>query len=97
MIYLSHFSFPDKEEEYDFIFDQKRTCYDTVYPFQIISRHDFTMLDPEQVTILYGGNGSGKSTVLNVIAEKLGLKRWYELGNVRAYYDFFKKHEKEFE
>lgn len=55
------------------------------------------MLDPEQVTILYGGNGSGKSTVLNVIAEKLGLKRWYELGNVRAYYDFFKKHEKEFE
>jgi len=27
------------------------------------------------VTILYGGNGSGKSTVLNVIAEKTGINR----------------------
>ena len=33
------------------------------------------MLDFEPVTILYGGNGSGKTTVLNVIAEKLGLTR----------------------
>jgi predicted ATPase len=33
------------------------------------------MLDFEPVTILYGGNGSGKSTVLNIIAEKLGLTR----------------------
>lgn len=33
------------------------------------------MLDFEPITILYGGNGSGKSTVLNVIAEKLGLER----------------------
>lgn len=27
------------------------------------------------VTILYGGNGSGKTTALNVIAEKLHLQR----------------------
>ena len=33
------------------------------------------MLDFEPVTILYGGNGSGKTTALNVIAEKLGLQR----------------------
>ena len=33
------------------------------------------MLDFEPVTILYGGNGSGKTTALNVIAEKIGLKR----------------------
>ena len=33
------------------------------------------MLDFEPVTILYGGNGSGKTTALNVIAEKLGLAR----------------------
>lgn len=75
MIYLSHFEFPDREQEYDFIAQEKRTCYDTFYPFQIISRHYLTMLDFEPVTILYGGNGSGKSTVLNVIAEKLGLER----------------------
>lgn len=75
MIYLSHFQFPDIEREYDFILNQKRTCYDTYYPFQILSKHRLVMLDFEPVTILYGGNGSGKTTALNVIAEKLNLKR----------------------
>lgn len=75
MIYLSHFQFPDIEEEYTFTMSQKRTCYDTFYPFQTISKHSLTMLDFEPVTILYGGNGSGKTTALNVIAEKLGLAR----------------------
>ncbi len=75
MVYLSHFEFPHKEREYDFLFAQKRTCYDTYYPFQVLSKHGLRMLDLEPVTILYGGNGSGKSTALNVIAEKLGLAR----------------------
>ncbi len=75
MIYLSHFAFPDREREYDFTMNQKRTCYDTVYPFLILSAHQLKMLDFEPVTILYGGNGSGKTTALNVIAEKLGLAR----------------------
>lgn len=75
MIYLTHFSFPDIEVEYSFTMSQKRTCYDTFYPFLVLSKHQLTMLDFEPVTILYGGNGSGKTTALNVIAEKLGLKR----------------------
>lgn len=75
MIYLSHFEFPHIEREYSFIMGLKRTCYDTVYPFQILSKHHLKMLDFEPVTILYGGNGSGKTTALNVIAEKLGLER----------------------
>lgn len=75
MVYLSHFEFPSKEREYGFILAQKRTCYDTYYPFQILSRHDLRMLDFEPITILYGGNGSGKTTALNVIAEKLELER----------------------
>lgn len=75
MVYLSNFQFPHIEREYDFIFGQKRTCYDTYYPFQILSKHNLTRLDFEPVTILYGGNGSGKTTALNVIAEKLGLER----------------------
>ena len=33
------------------------------------------MFDFEDITILYGGNGSGKTTALNVIAEKIGAKR----------------------
>ena len=75
MIYLSHFEFPHIEREYTFLMGLKRTCYDSVYPFQILSKHYLQMLDFEPVTILYGGNGSGKSTALNVIAEKLGLTR----------------------
>ena len=74
MIYLSQFSFPDIEE-YDFLMAQARTCYDSYYPFQIISKHRLRMLDFEPVTFLYGGNGSGKTTVLNCIAEKLRLNR----------------------
>lgn len=75
MVYLSHFEFPDREREYDFTMKLKRTCYDTVYPFLVLSEHRLKMLDFEDVTILYGGNGSGKTTALNVIAEKLGLFR----------------------
>ena len=75
MIYLSQFQFPHKEREYDFFLGQKRTCYDTYYPFQILSKHDLKVLDFEPVTMLYGGNGSGKTTALNIMAEKLGLER----------------------
>lgn len=75
MLYLSHFSFPNFEEEYDYILGVKRTCYDSFYPFRILSKNQLNMLDFEPVTILYGGNGSGKTTALNVIAEKLRVER----------------------
>ncbi len=75
MIYLSHFSFPDIEREYSFLMGIKRTCYDSFYPFQVLSKHGLRMLDFEPVTILYGGNGSGKTTALNVIAQKTGIAR----------------------
>lgn len=75
MIYLSHFEFPGREEEYSFTMSVKRTCYDTFYPFLVVSAHSFNMIDFEPITILYGGNGSGKTTALNVIAEKLKLER----------------------
>ncbi len=75
MIYLSQFTFPNMDQEDSFILDLKRTCYDTVYPFRMLSRHRLSVLDFEPITILYGGNGSGKTTALNVIAEKLELQR----------------------
>ena len=75
LLYLSQFSFPDEDKEYSFILGQQRTCYDSYYPFKIISKNSLSVLDFEPITILYGGNGSGKTTVLNVIAEKLKLTR----------------------
>ncbi|MBQ8314369.1 MAG: AAA family ATPase, partial [Lachnospiraceae bacterium] len=75
MIYLSSFTFPDGEEEQSFFMSVKRTCYDSFYPFGQVAKKEISILNFEDVTILYGGNGSGKTTILNVIAEKLELKR----------------------
>ena len=88
MIYLDCFTFPDSDEEFDFFLRQKRTCYDTYYPFQILSRHHFRRIDFEPVTILYGGNGSGKTTALNVIAEKLQITRDSRFNRSNFYEDY---------
>lgn len=56
-----------------FINDQRRTCYSTYYPFDLFPAQEVPAFTFEPVTILCGGNGSGKSTVLNLIAEKLGM------------------------
>ncbi|MBQ3484487.1 MAG: AAA family ATPase [Clostridia bacterium] len=76
MLYLTRFTFPDAEVESSFFINEvKRTCYDSYYPFGVLSARELSCLDFEPVTILYGGNGSGKTTALNVIAEKLRLQR----------------------
>lgn len=75
MTYLTQFTVPDADAEQAFFMDQKRTCYDSYYPFQVLSQGILSHLTFAPITILYGGNGSGKTTTLNVIAEKLGLAR----------------------
>ncbi|MBQ7886061.1 MAG: AAA family ATPase [Clostridia bacterium] len=75
MLYLDSFTFPDAERETSYIMGIRRTCYSSFYPFKILSRRYFERIDFEPVTILYGGNGTGKSTALHVIAEKAGLER----------------------
>ena len=75
MIYLEHFEIPDRWREEDFNMALKETCYDTIYPFFTLTCNGLKMLDFEDITILYGGNGSGKTTALNVIAETIGAKR----------------------
>lgn len=48
---------------------------DNAYPCCIFDEKQLYTLDFAPITILYGGNGSGKSTILNLIAEKLSLRR----------------------
>lgn len=86
MIYLDKFVFPSKDTEFVFFLEIKRKCYTTFYPFQVFAFHEDLHLDFEPITILYGGNGSGKTTALNVIAEKLKLDR----GSVFNQSNFFK-------
>lgn len=73
--YLKYFTFPSEDDEWAFFMRQQRTCYDSYYPFHVLTKHGFRRMDLEPITILYGGNGSGKSTALNVVAEKLGAAR----------------------
>ena len=75
MLYVETFEFPDADRETGFICGVKRTCYDSFYPFKVLSAHGLERIDCEPVTILYGGNGSGKTTAINIIAEKLGVRR----------------------
>ena len=75
MLYLSRFTFPDADREFDFRLEVKRTCYDSFYPFGVLSGRGVEELAFEPVTVLYGGNCSGKTTAINLIGERLRLQR----------------------
>lgn len=85
-MYLTSFNFPSADREFDYILGIKRTCYDSYYPFGILAQSEPIVLDFAPITFLSGGNGSGKSTALNVIAEKLGVER-STLFNRGAFFD----------
>lgn len=74
-MYLKRFEFPSIEQEDAYLSGILHTCYTGYYPYRSLSNHYFFDIEFEPITILYGGNGSGKSTVLNVIAEALMLDR----------------------
>ena len=97
MVYLNVFTFPNDDMEFDFLIEEKRMCYDSFYPFKILSKHGFERIDFEPVTILYGGNGSGKSTALNVIAEKTGINRDSIYNKSNFYSDYVNMCEMQFE
>ncbi len=75
MLFLSAFTFPGEEAESDFLFGLKTTYDQSVYPYGVLPKVGLNEIVFRPVTILYGGNGSGKSTALNVITEKLRLTR----------------------
>ena len=83
MIYLSSFAFPTRGQE-DCFFDSSqpgfkkknfRTVYTSKYPFNLFRDRELPVFEFSDITIFCGNNGSGKSTILNVIAEKIGLER----------------------
>ena len=53
-----------------------------------MSKNSLVKIDFEPITILYGSNGSGKSTALNVIAEKIKADR-SSIYNKSIYYQDF--------
>ena len=67
MLYLSRFAFPDWDDDYQFRLDLKRTCYNSIYPFFVLSERGLTEVEFAPVTVFYGGNGSGKTTLLRCL------------------------------
>ncbi len=45
-----------------------------IYPYNVFRNKDIDPFVFSDITILYGDNGSGKSTILNIIAERLDIK-----------------------
>lgn len=78
MIYLDSFRFPSFEEEDIYLAGYFRAhpySLNAVYPFKVLSERGLRSLDFKEITVLYGGNGSGKSTALNAIGNLLGVAR----------------------
>lgn len=99
MKYLESFRLASESDEVDYLLGfGKRLgkldmqCYSTtnVYPFKIFPQKGLERLDFEPITILYGGNGSGKSTILNLIAEKLRLERTAPFNNTPYIEEYLK-------
>ena len=62
MIYLSSFKLSDRSIKNP-----------NIYPYNVFHRKDIDPFIFAPITVLYGNNGSGKSTILNIIANKLML------------------------
>ena len=75
MRYIDSFKFPGVEKEEQFVNNIRRTCYASFYPFGVFAENQLRELSFSEITILYGNNGSGKSTALNIMAEKLKAER----------------------
>jgi predicted ATPase len=88
VLYLKSFTFPTNDMEIEFLWKIQSNAYDSFYPFKVLSAHRLYKIDFEPVTVLYGGNGSGKSTALNVIADKTKIKRDSIYNKTKFYPDY---------
>ncbi len=57
-----------------FKLSQERVSNPNIYPYNVFWGKEIEPFIFSPITILYGNNGSGKSTVLNIIANKMRLK-----------------------
>ena len=89
-MFLDAFRFPGADAEYAFFMQKRANCYTSFYPFQTFADR-LSRLDFEPITVLSGSNGSGKTTALNVIAEKLRLNRRSVFNKTEFFQDYVDK------
>lgn len=88
VIYARKLILPNEYAEIEVIKKEKRTCFNTFYPFKIFPEKKLFEVDFDGITMFYGGNGSGKSTLVNVIARKINAIRYSEFNDA----PFFEKY-----
>ena len=81
---------PTREQEDGFLAYDRRTLLTSKYPFNVFRDRELPVFHFGPITIFCGGNGSGKSTILNVMAEKLHLKRGAVYNRTEAFEDYVK-------
>ena len=89
-LYLERFTLPVQDREDAYLSQIRRTCYDSRYPFGVFRYRCMPPLAFGSITILYGGNGSGKSTILNLLAEKLGISHTTAYNRTHFFEDYLK-------
>ena len=74
-LYLNSFTFPNEREESDYIAaNYFRGSYrSSFYPFGIFPSLGLKKIEFAPITIFCGDNGSGKSTILNLLAKRLDI------------------------
>ena len=88
MQYLRRMTLVSERAENAFIRDEKRTCFDSFYPFKIFPLKGLKEIEFDDITMFYGGNGSGKSTLINLIAHKMNATR-YSPFNLSPFFDAY--------
>ena len=76
MIYVESLILPSEGLESGHFDSFSPTYFKSIYPFKVLSYRGLEgAIKFNDITIFSGGNGTGKSTLLNILAQKLGLKR----------------------
>ena len=103
MIYLESFRLASESDEAGYLLSGRKpsnpcpkghkldmTCHNVnnPYPFKLFPFKYLERLDFSPITIIYGGNGSGKSTILNIIAQKLSLARTSPFNHTPFFEDY---------
>ncbi|SHH30224.1 Predicted ATPase [Anaerosphaera aminiphila DSM 21120] len=101
MIYLREFTIPPKKVD-ELVFTPSKPknpyfipetnipAYNNHYPFIIFRNRIVKPVEFSNITIFCGDNGSGKSTILNLIAEKLEINRSSAFNRSSFFDDYLK-------
>jgi predicted ATPase len=73
MVYLESFKFLSEDDEWDVFWPDRLLprIFNNIYPFRLLDKRELGNIEFNTITIFYGGNGSGKSTILNIIAQAI--------------------------